>query len=84
MMDAYGPSGLCLVDADGRLRGLLTHRDLHAARDDGDAAATYATPDERLVTASAGIDLASAKQVLLEQRVEKLPAGRRRRRGCRA
>ncbi len=73
MMDTYGPSGLCLVDAEGRLRGLLTHRDLHAARDDGDTAATYATPTERLVTASAGIDLASAKQVLLEERIEKLP-----------
>jgi IMP dehydrogenase len=73
VMDEQGSSGLLLVEADGRLLGILTHRDLAAAAGDEEAAAAYATPSERLLTAPAGVDLAEARRLLLGHRVEKLP-----------
>jgi IMP dehydrogenase len=73
LMDEHGPSGLLLAEPEGRLMGILTHRDLAAAASDDEPAASYATPRERLITAPAGVHLAEARRVLLGHRVEKLP-----------
>ena len=65
-------TGFLVVDADQRLLGLLTARDL-AAGEPGDPVATLMTPRERLVTASPGIGLDEARRLLHANRVEKLP-----------
>jgi IMP dehydrogenase len=73
VMEAHGSSGLLLVEPDGQLLGIFTHRDLAAAAGDGEPASAYATPRERLITAPVGVDLAAARRLLLGHRVEKLP-----------
>jgi IMP dehydrogenase len=70
--DRVRVAGFLVVDADRRLLGLLTARDLAAAEPDEDVA-TAMTPRERLVTAPPGVGLAEAKKLLHAHRVEKLP-----------
>jgi IMP dehydrogenase len=73
MMREHGPSGLLLVDGEGRLQGIFTQRDLSAAGSDDEPAEAYATPRERLVTAEPGITLDEARAILHRHRIEKLP-----------
>ncbi len=72
-MARYGVGGLPVVAEDGRLVGLVTSRDLLLAPDPAAAGSTRMTPRERLVTAPAHTDLAAARALLDEHRVEKLP-----------
>jgi IMP dehydrogenase len=67
-----GVTGFLVVDADARLLGVLTARDLLAGTDET-AVAELMTPAARTVTAAAGIGLADARALLTENRVEKLP-----------
>ena len=72
-MARHGVGGLPVVAEDGRLVGLVTSRDLLLAPDPAAAVSTRMTPRERLVTAPAHVDLAAARALLDEHRVEKLP-----------
>jgi IMP dehydrogenase len=72
-MAAHGVGGLPIVEADGRLVGLVTTRDLLFAPDPTAPVATRMTPRERLVTAPAHTDLESARALLDRHRLEKLP-----------
>jgi IMP dehydrogenase len=65
--------GLVVVDADERLAGMLTARDLLLAQVETATVETVMTPRERLVVAPADEPLASARLTLHEQRIEKLP-----------
>jgi len=65
-------TGFVVVDAERRLLGLLTARDLLAG-DGPDRVDALMTPRERLVTGDAGIGLEDARHLLTSNRVEKLP-----------
>ncbi len=72
LMSRYHVSGFPVVDADGRLVGIVTNRDLRHGADVGDAVARHMT-SEVLVTAPAGTTLEEARDLMQRHRVEKLP-----------
>lgn len=65
--------GIPIVDAERRLLGLLTSRDMRFEKDLTRSVSELMTPGERLVTTPVGTDLAQAETVLQDNRVEKLP-----------
>jgi len=67
-----GISGLPIVDAEGRLVGILTNRDLRFAGSPGERIATLMTATG-LITAGEDITMAEAKKLLHLNRIEKLP-----------
>ena len=70
--ERLGVSGLLVVDADGRLVGILTTRDVRAGAGGG-TVAEHMTPLDRLVTGEPGIAPAEALALLHRHRIEKLP-----------
>ena len=70
--ERLGVSGLLVVDAGGRLVGILTTRDVRAGGGRG-TVADHMTPRARLVTGSPGIAPEAALALLHEHRIEKLP-----------
>lgn len=73
LMRERGISGVPLVDSEGKLRGLVTSRDLQFQTDPEVPLARVMTPREKLVVAPPDVDLERAKEILYEHRVEKLP-----------
>jgi IMP dehydrogenase len=72
IMERYHISGVPIVDADGRLVGLLTNRDLRFIENvDQPIANVMRKPP--LVTAPLGTTLEQAKDILWQHRIEKLP-----------
>ena len=71
LMERHGISGFPVVGPDGRLAGILTNRDVRFATDPAQPIAELMTK-ENLVTVSAEIDQAEARQLLHENRIEKL------------
>ncbi len=72
LMEEKGVSGLLVVGEDGRLKGIVTSRDILFQGDDVPVREVM-TPRERMVVAHEEIDLESAKKLLWRHRVEKLP-----------
>ncbi len=72
-MDEHGSAGLLVLDAGGRLLGMVTARDLLFADDVNKPVTAVMTPRERLVTAPPGIGLEEARTILHTHRIEKLP-----------
>lgn len=72
IMSKYRVSGLPVVEADGTLVGIITNRDLKYRRDLNEKVENIMTKD-KLVTAGIDITLEKAKDILLENRIEKLP-----------
>jgi IMP dehydrogenase len=72
LMERFGISGFPVVEADGRLVGILTSRDLRFEQN-LDRTVGEVMTREGLVTAPAGTPLAEAEQILHRTRVEKLP-----------
>lgn len=66
-------SGLVVVDANGKLAGILTHRDLDLAEDFSGTVASLMTPLERMVTGVPSISRDEARLLLHKHRIEKLP-----------
>lgn len=66
-------SGLVVVDANGLLAGILTHRDLDLADDLSGSVASLMTPRERMVTGTPSISRDEARKLLHKHRIEKLP-----------
>ncbi len=73
LMETSGIGGLLVVDAAGQLLGLVTARDVLFAPDPHSTVASVMTPQEKLVSAPAGINREAAQRLLHEHRVEKLP-----------
>lgn len=71
-LSAYRISGLPVVEEDGKLIGIITNRDLKYRKIDDTPVKDVMTKDN-LVTAPIGTDLETAKEILLENRIEKLP-----------
>ncbi len=72
LMGQYKISGLPVIEEDGKLIGIITNRDLKYRKD-------YETPvvdvmtKENLITAPVGTSLDEAKEILISNRIEKLP-----------
>lgn len=65
--------GLMVVDADGKVCGILTRRDLVLFDDETGTVADLMTPRERLITAPRGVGQDEARALLHKHRIEKLP-----------
>src|SRR5438034_10873788 len=65
-------SGVPIVDADGKLVGIITNRDLQFERQ-LDRPIRQAMTKDKLVTAPVGTDLDEAEKILAQHRIEKLP-----------
>ncbi len=72
LMKRFRISGVPIVDADGRLIGILTNRDLQFERD-LDQPIRRAMTSRNLVTAPVGTTLDEAERILAAHRIEKLP-----------
>ena len=70
IMTKYGISGLP-VTKNGRLVGILTHRDLRFEKKLDRAVSEVMTKD-KLITVKPGVDLDEAKEILHHHRIEKL------------
>ena len=70
-MARYRISGLPVIDAQGRLKGILTNRDLRFCTEFEKPIADFMTK-ENLVTAPVGTTLDEAKTLLHKHRIEKL------------
>jgi IMP dehydrogenase len=73
LMARYHISGVPVADAEGRLLGLLTNRDLRFAEGGDDRPIAEVMRRPPLVTAPVGTTLEQAKAILWEHRIEKLP-----------
>ena len=73
LMRKHDIGGIPVIDADRRLQGILTSRDLRFERDLSLPVTTVMVPLDRLVTAPAGIDQAAAEELLQDSKVDKLP-----------
>lgn len=81
LMARFRVSGVPIVDAERRLVGIITNRDLQFERSLDRPVAEAMTKDG-LVTAPLGTDLDEAERILAKHRVEKLPVVDDERRLC--
>ncbi len=72
LMRHFHISGVPVVDPDDRLVGIITNRDLRF-HDDPRVAVSAVMTSEGLITAPVGTDLAKARRILQDAKVEKLP-----------
>ncbi|SFL62868.1 IMP dehydrogenase [Halanaerobium salsuginis] len=72
LMSKFHISGVPIVDAENKLLGILTNRDLRFVEDYSRPVSEVMT-EEELVTAPVGTDLEGAKEQLRKHKIEKLP-----------
>jgi IMP dehydrogenase len=72
LMARYAISGVPVTDADGRLVGIITNRDLRFERDASQPVSALMT-SRNLVTAPVGTSLEQAQEILRRHKIEKLP-----------
>ncbi|KQC13755.1 MAG: inosine-5'-monophosphate dehydrogenase [Desulfuromonas sp. SDB] len=72
IMNEMEISGLCVVDEQDRLIGLLTHRDVMFETDGNKTVAEVMT-SKNLITAPIGTSIHQAIEIFREKKVEKLP-----------
>lgn len=72
IMRDYKIGGIPIIDKVGKLIGILTNRDLRFQKDLSRNVSEIMTKD-RLITASEGISLEEAEEILQEHKIEKLP-----------
>ncbi len=66
-------SGIPIAEKDGRLVGIVTHRDMLFETDMNRCLRELMTTGDKLITAREGIELAEAQKILHKNRIEKLP-----------
>jgi len=69
----HGFSGFPVLDAEGKVCGIVTNRDIRFESDSSKAVKEMMTGRDRLVTVAPGTDLKACKQLFREHRIEKLP-----------
>ncbi|WP_053391565.1 IMP dehydrogenase [Spiroplasma kunkelii] len=72
IMAQYRISGLPIVDEENRLLGIITNRDIRACHELTASVDKFMTI-KNLITTHENIDLEQAKDILLNNRIEKLP-----------
>ncbi len=65
--------GIPVIDAQNKLLGIVTNRDLRFEKNKKRPVLEVMTPREKVVTAAQGIDLKKAEQILQTHKIEKLP-----------
>jgi IMP dehydrogenase len=73
VMVQNGFSGFPVVDANGRLEGMVTGRDVRYLDRPEATVAEVMTPREKLITAPQNTSLEEARRILYQNRIEKLP-----------
>ena len=73
IMAEHGFSGFPVVDAEGRLEGMVTGRDVRYLDRPDALVDDVMTKRDRLVTAPANTELEEARRILYQNRIEKLP-----------
>lgn len=71
IMSQHGISGIPVVEDDGKLKGILTNRDVRFA-DIGEQPIFELMTKDKLVTVKEGVSLDEAKRLLHQHRIEKL------------
>lgn len=66
-------TGVLVVDADKKLVGILTNRDLQFEANLNQTVSDVMTPKDKLITARDFIEIDEAKKILHKNRIEKLP-----------
>jgi IMP dehydrogenase len=72
IMREFKIGGIPVVDSSGKLAGIITNRDLRFQKDLSMPIVDIMT-HEKLITASEGISLEEAEEILMEHKIEKLP-----------
>jgi len=72
LMSRYRISGVPITDANGRLQGILTNRDIRFVEPGEQPVADFMT-SKNVITAPVGTTLVQAKDILHQYRIEKLP-----------
>lgn len=72
IMKEFNIGGIPVVNADNRLVGILTNRDLRFEKNPGKPIVDVMTK-ENLITTNEFIDFANAEEILQEHKIEKLP-----------
>ncbi len=73
IIESYRIGGIPIVTEEGHLIGLITNRDLKYEKNHDLHVTELMTPAEQLITASPGVTLEKAKEILNKIRKEKLP-----------
>ena len=73
LMERSHVSGIPITDGEGKLVGILTHRDILFETDMGCRVDELMTKGKKLISARQGISLAQAQKILHKNRIEKLP-----------
>ena len=73
IMHEYKIGGLPVVDENNRLLGILTNRDMRFEKDSSKKAKSLMTPFKKLIVAGPHISINEAKEILHENKIEKLP-----------
>jgi len=73
IMVERGFSGFPVVDAEGKLEGMVTGRDVRYLESAGLRVADVMTPSEKLITAPPTTEMGEARRILYRNRIEKLP-----------
>jgi IMP dehydrogenase len=71
-MQQSNVSGIPIVDAAGKLAGILTRRDLRFLEDTSQPVSDVMTGRQQLVTATGTVSLGEAEKILMAKKVEKL------------
>jgi IMP dehydrogenase len=72
-MSDKGVAGFPVIDAEGRLEGMVTNRDIWFVENPDQRVEDVMTPLGRLITAPEGTSLEEARRILYKHRIEKLP-----------
>jgi len=72
IMKEYRIGGIPVVDGNGKLKGILTNRDLRFEKDATKPVSEIMTKDD-LITAPKGTTLVQAEEILQNHKIEKLP-----------
>ena len=73
MMRQFRVGGLVVLDADGKVAGIVTSRDVNLAPSDMGEVRQVMTGRDKLVTALPNVSLDEARRLLYANRIEKLP-----------
>ena len=73
LMEQHEVGGLVVTDAEAKLVGLITHRDILLAPSDCVQVHEVMTPIEKVIKVGPGVSHEEAKAVLYQHRLEKLP-----------
>lgn len=71
--EKYNITGVLVVNSNHELVGILTSRDMRFENDYSKLVKDVMTPKDRLITAPADVTIEDAKELLHENRIEKLP-----------